>query len=337
MMSISRWVLIPAGFLWLAGCQTTGLTSAKLYLKQEKPQQAKEQLKVALQTQPDNPEIHYLLGKIAGTERRYTEMAGYFERSLEIGPRFQQEIGEQRRYYWALLYNRGVREDSGKEPDLTAMREFFRLATVVQPDRLEAWRNLAYAQYRQEEYDAALQTYRSIVDRAPADTSSYNSLGVLYYHQGRSDEAAAAYTRLLELDPSHTGALTNLAVIYFEQGRLSEAESSYLRAIEIDPGSWESHYNLGNLYWRQEDHAAARDAFSSAVGLNPEHEDLRYNLAITYLALEDLDSALPLLVQLSVDIPGKASVWRELGRIYAIKDLVKKSEEAYARAETAAD
>ena len=137
-MSISRWVLIPAGLLWLVGCQSTGLTAAKLYLKQEKPQQAKAQLESALQVQPDDPEIHYLLGKIAGTERRYTEMARHFERSLEIGPRFQQEIRKQRRYYWALLYNRGVGENSAKDPDLAEMREFFRLATVVQPGRLEA-------------------------------------------------------------------------------------------------------------------------------------------------------------------------------------------------------
>ncbi len=336
-MSISRWVLIPAGLLWLAGCQSTGLTAAKLYLKQEKPQQAKAQLESALQVQPDNPEVHYLLGKIAGTERRYAEMVRYFERSLEIGPRFQQQIRQQRRYYWALLYNRGVGENSAKDPDLAQMREFFRLATVVQPGRLEAWRNLAFAQYRQEEYEAAIQTYRLILDRAPADTSSYNSLGALYYHQDRLDEAAGAYTKLLELDSRHIGALTNLAVIYVEQDRLSEAESAYRKSIEIDPDSWEGHYNLGNLYWRKKNYAAARDAFSSALDLSPKHDDSRFNLAITYIALEDLDSALPFLEQLSVDTPDNRSVWRELGRIYAIKDMVNKSEEAYARAEAAGD
>ena len=50
-----------------------------------------------------------------------------------------------------------------------------------------------------------------------------------------------------------------------------------------------------------------------------------------------MDSALPLLEQLSVDTPDNRSVWRELGRIYAIKDMVNKSEEAYVRAEPAGD
>ena len=50
-----------------------------------------------------------------------------------------------------------------------------------------------------------------------------------------------------------------------------------------------------------------------------------------------LPSALPLLEQLSVDTPDNRSVWRELGRIYAIKDMVNKSEEAYARAEAVGD
>ena len=47
--------------------------------------------------------------------------------------------------------------------------------------------------------------------------------------------------------------------------------------------------------------------------------------------LEDADSALPLFEKLSIRMPSNASVWRELGRMYAINGQIKQSEEAYAR------
>ena len=94
-----------------------------------------------------------------------------------------------------------------------------------------------------------------------------------------------------------------------------------------------SHYNLGNLYWQQQKYSAASEAYEETIRLNPEDGDALYNLAITYLALEDMDRSLPLLEQLAKKMPNNASVWRELGRIYAHKGMLDKSKEAYAREE----
>ena len=51
------------------------MTAAKLYIKQEQPQKAKEQLALVLQTEPENCEAHLLMGKLLGEEGRYGEMA----------------------------------------------------------------------------------------------------------------------------------------------------------------------------------------------------------------------------------------------------------------------
>ena len=68
--------------------------------------------------------------------------------------------------------------------------------------------------------------------------------------------------------------------------------------------------------------------------MKPGDLDARFNLAITYLALEELDSALPLLESLSEERPDDGVVWRELGRIYALTARIADSEAAYARAES---
>ena len=56
--------LVVLALITLAlGCQSSALTAAKLYLQQEEPQKAKDQLVLALETEPQNAEAHFLLGK----------------------------------------------------------------------------------------------------------------------------------------------------------------------------------------------------------------------------------------------------------------------------------
>jgi tetratricopeptide (TPR) repeat protein len=91
---------------------------------------------------------------------------------------------------------------------------------------------------------------------------------------------------------------------------------------------------LGYLYWKQKNYAQALQAYARAVELAPDDDDALYNLAITHLELEDLDAAQPLLERLAERKPDNASVWRELGRIYAVKGEVEKSKNAFGREET---
>ena len=51
-------------WIFLLGCQSAALTSAKLYLQDNELDKAKEQLEAALVTNPNQPEAHFLLGKI---------------------------------------------------------------------------------------------------------------------------------------------------------------------------------------------------------------------------------------------------------------------------------
>ena len=48
------------------GCQSSAMTAAKLYIQQEQPQEAKKQLALVLQTEPENYEAHLLMGQLLG-------------------------------------------------------------------------------------------------------------------------------------------------------------------------------------------------------------------------------------------------------------------------------
>ena len=316
------------------GCQSSALTAAKLYLKQEETQKAKDQLVLALETEPQNAEAHFLLGKIYSGEGDYAAMDASFARAVDLSPKFGDQIDQIRDYYWAREYNAGVNVAQGEEVKFGRALIQFNNATLIRPERLEAWRNLAYVYYQLDQADSAITTYQRIVSVDSADASSLHSLGVLYMNQDRYQEAAGVLSQLVETDPRHLEGHINLAVTQVRTGDYKGAEDNYRKAIDIDPQASNTYYNLGNLYWKQEDYTAALQAYEKTVELKPDDWDARYNLAITYLALQDMDGALPLLEQLAEEMPDNVSVWKELGRIYAHKGKIEESKRAYSLAET---
>ena len=313
------------------GCQSSTLTAAKLYLKQDQPEKAKDQLISALEIEPQNAEAHFLLGKIYGAEGDYEGMVRLFARSVDLGPKFEVEIEQTQHNYWAREYNSGVSYAQGDVPNFDKALRGFKNATLIDAERLEAWRNLAYVYYQMERVEGAIAAYEHIIAHAPDDANSLYSLGVLYLNEQRDEDAIVVLGSLVEVDPDHVEGHINRAVAQVNLEDFSGAEESYKKAIALNPQAANPHYNLGNLYWQQKEYAKALGAYAKAVELDPADDDALYNLAITHLALEDMDSALPLLEQLSKRMPHNAAVWRELGRIYAVKGQIEKSKNAYDR------
>ncbi len=322
-------LLLAALFVVSTACQSPTMTAAKLYLKQEEPLKAKEQLLLTIEAEPENAEAHFLLGKLYGAEGAYEKMVAQFEAAS--GSAFQAEIDVLRQNYWARAYNEGVAFAQGDSVNLDRSRAAFVRATRIDADRLEAWRNLAYVYYQTDQTEEAIATYRHITDQASDDVDSFYSLGVLLLNENRYVEAVDVLNHLTEIDGNHLEGHINLAVAQVNTDDLQGAEQSYKQAIAIAPDAANPRYNLGNLYWQQERYEEALAAYVSSVELDPSDNDALYNLAITHIALNDADSALPLFEQLSVRIPNNASVWRELGRMYAINGQIEQSKEAYAR------
>ena len=323
-------LLLGGGFL--LGCQSSALTSGKLYIKQEKYEQALEQLTLAVGTEPTNGEAYFHLGQVQGLLGDYDEMIAAFDRALELSPNYKTQITEQRLHYWSKVYNEGVRAAAGSSPDLGTASSHFALATRILPDRLRAWRNLAAVQYQLGEVDDAIASYEYVIEKAPEDTSTARTLGIVYLSQNRYDDARRHLEAVLEVGENRS-ALIDLAIIHMNQDRPADAEAALLRALAVDPECFECHYNLGNLYWNRDDYEDARASYAAAARLHPDDVDSRYNLAITYLALEQLDEALPLLQQLSEETPDNGVVWRELSRIHALQGRFAESEAANAKAE----
>ena len=314
------------------GCQSSTMTAAKLYIKQEQPQEAKKQLALVLQTEPENSEAHLLMGKLLGEEGRYGEMAEHLAHA-ERDPKFQIEAEQTRRQFWAREYNAGVVHAQGEAPNYGMARHSFHNATIIDESALDAWRNLAYVYYQIDSTAAAIATYQKIASADPEDEDAFFSLGSLYLENGDLDEAIRALSQVVKINPENLNGLTNLAIAQAQAEDYEGAEANYLKVIDLNPDDFRPHFNLGNLYWQQEKYTAAKRAYEQVLQLEPDDGDALYNLAMVHLATEDMDGALPLLEQLAEQMPDNALVWMHLGTVYAHKDLVEESEAAFVRAE----
>ena len=314
------------------GCQSSTMTAARLYIKQEQPQEAKKQLALVLQTEPENYEAHLLMGKLLGDEGRYGEMAEHLAHA-ESDSKFQSEVEQTRRQFWAREYNAGVAHAQGEAPNYVMARHSFHNATIIDESALDAWRNLAYVYYQIDSTDAAIATYQKVASADPEDEGTFFSLGSLYLGKGDLDAAIGTLSQAVKINPANLNALTNLAIAQAQAEDYEGAEANYRKVIEQNPDDFRPRFNLGNLYWQQEKYTAAKRAYEQALQLEPDDGDVLYNLAMVHLATEDMDGALPLLEQLAEQMPDNELVWLHLGTVYAHKDLVEESEAAFARAE----
>ena len=142
----------------LLGCQAASLTAAKLYLEDGETAKAAGKLDDALAQEPDNPEVHFLLGRVAAETGRYVAMNSALEASVDLDSTYHDRVGHLRRQYWIEEYNQGVNELSAEPPDLDAAGRAFRSAIQIDPGPIGAWRNLAYVAYHQDSTQVATES-----------------------------------------------------------------------------------------------------------------------------------------------------------------------------------
>ena len=317
--------------IWL-GCQSGALISAKKYLSEGENEKADQKLEEALLKDPQNPETHFLQGKVAALKGDYKNMNSSFKKARDLSANFDQKIDQLCHKYWPREYNQGVAEVSAKKPELHAAAQFFRRAIAIDSAPLEALRKLAYVLYLQDSLAVATQAYEHIIARDHADSSALANLGALYIEQKHYPEAVEVFTKLVELDPVQLNAHLNLGLAYEKLEQLAAAQKAYQQVLILDPESTEGHYNLGDFYWNQQQYEKAINAYKMAAELSPDDNNLLYSLAVSHLSTEDWDAALPLLQELAERMQDNPLIWNELGRIYALKGWLEKSKEAYEEA-----
>jgi predicted TPR repeat methyltransferase len=139
---------------------------------------------------------------------------------------------------------------------------------------------VALALQQAEQWAAAEDIYRRILEVAPTHADALHFSGVLAHQCGRTEDGLALIERSLELERERADWHSNLGIVLQDRLRLEDAIAAYRRAIALDPRHANAHSNLGVVLRAKGEVAEAEAAYRAAIRIDPEHSDAYHNLGV---------------------------------------------------------
>jgi len=172
-----------------------------------------------------------------------------------------------------------------------AAAEIYRSILDAKPDHPDALHFSGVLAHQQAQSEQAVALIARSLELEPDRADWHSNLGIVLQDRLELDEATAAYEQAIALDPDHANAHSNLGVVLRAEGKVVEAEAAYRAAIRIDPDHSDAYHNLGVLLNGQKRQHEAALCFSKVITLQPKHPEARRLLGLAYYTLGDVDKA----------------------------------------------
>lgn len=111
--------------------------------------------------------------------------------------------------------------------------------------------------------NSAIDSFKSLVEKYPADAAGHNNLAVVYFLTLDFDNARSEGQRILEIYPNSVLYRSNYALYAMYAGDLDTAVTEAQQVIESDPDFYKGYLPLAIAAIRSGDLIAAREAYRS--------------------------------------------------------------------------
>jgi tetratricopeptide (TPR) repeat protein len=196
------------------------------------------------------------LGESADRRGQPQSAARYYERALQINPR-----------YALAWYNLGTLRLGTRE--LVAAKAALLRANELAPDKLETLTNLGRVLIDSGDAASAIPYLEKTVASNPQSPEAHATLGDAYAQTEQFTAAERCLAQALRLRPDFIDALYISADLRRRQGCRQEARDLLVKAVEIQPGFVGALYALGELHAANEQWPQAEAFFTSAMHQAP--------------------------------------------------------------------
>jgi len=185
----------------------------------------------------------------------------------------------------------------------------------------------------QEMLNAALQQYRILSEKAPADVDNLVTLARLEKFALNSSAAEAAYKKALAVDPENEEALTGLALVYGDLGNNEMASQMLQKAAKKNP-NLRTLTALASAYEQMRDYKMAAATYGRAYELSRENTDLKRAYAQSLFAANELDKSRALFDEIIAEEPNDllanlrlSQIWRQKRDFEKARGFARKARD----------
>ena len=319
---VHRDLLIFAASLLLCAC--TGAESRKAsfiaqgqrHFAAHEWQKARLDFGNALQIDPKDQKLQFLLAQVAERVGDFREAAGRYRSLLD-----HDKSNIAARAALGRLYAGG-----GLTAEAITLAEEG-LATHPDDPGLLTARGVARA--LRGDLAGAMQDAQAAVARAPTDADTAALMASLYQRQGRNDEALAVLLRASAASPDNVGLRVILAQALVAAGRGVEAVQPLIEVIKIEPGVFKHRYRLAQFYALQKNIDAAEKTLRDAVTAAPDEVEPKLALANLIASQRSFETGEKSLKQLIASDRGNLSLQLGLGQFYEAHQRPALAEAVY--------
>jgi tetratricopeptide (TPR) repeat protein len=144
-------------------------------------------------------------------------------------------------------------------------------ALALSPGNAQAESLLGWAQMLHEEYDAALTTFESVLNRDPTNSLARINVGYVCLKKHMFSEAIEHLSKAIRLDNDKKATLYAhyyLGLVYLAREMYDDAQTFLEKTVALGPNLIEAYYELGRARWFGGDRDRARQAWTAGFDAN---------------------------------------------------------------------
>jgi tetratricopeptide (TPR) repeat protein len=143
-------------------------------------------------------------------------------------------------------------------------------AIGIDPNHVEARTLLGYVELEiRGDVNAAIREYQNVIELQPDRAEAYSNLAVAQKKKGDLEQAILSLNKALELKPGFANALTTRGGIFADQNKWSEARRDFEAALKLNPNDDGALYGLSQSLREARDYGGAQRALSELIARSP--------------------------------------------------------------------
>lgn len=251
--------------------------------------------------------------------------------------------------------------------------EKFALATTMVPDSNRAYYMAGFSYYAAKDFENAEKWLNTSANNDPKDKDAASLLGRIHFERAGEAKragndgmanseyltAAGFFEKVYNADPADQDNITLLIDAYQLANKEEKALAIARDAVTKDPDKFVYRFAYGVFLLKSEKFAESSEQFQKALDIEPGDPDATYNLGVAFLNWgvamkeasdkkaataksndkpdlsykEKFKAALPYLKESAETRSDDATLWLQLGRVYANLNMLKESKDAFDKAD----